>query len=80
MTAPGRHVIPAQQLLRRTSLPRQMKLEAEVIGSAAKFSVNWQRQFLTKYGEPFAIEPSKQEKDRLWPNRQSRSLFPAVFG
>jgi hypothetical protein len=52
-----------------------MKLEAEVIGSAAKFSVNWQRQFLTKYGEPFAIEPSKQEKDRLWPNRQLRSLF-----
>jgi hypothetical protein len=29
MTAPGRHVVPAQQLLRRTSLPRQMKLEAE---------------------------------------------------
>src|SRR5215831_16208612 len=52
-----------------------MRLEAEVIGSAAKFSMNWQRQFLTKYGNLFAVEPSKQGKDRLWPNRQLRRLF-----
>jgi hypothetical protein len=32
-----------------------MRLEAEVIGSAAKFSMNWQRQFLTKYGNLFAV-------------------------